>query len=759
MSKKMYRWFPAAAGTVLTLAFSLPVHATAGDTVADRVLGQRRFATAIPYFVDGTILDVADLAIDLSTVPNRVYIASPDLNRVLGWSDIGRFRAGAPADLVLGQPSIFNGTSTGGYLSCPAAPSATAFCRPTRVAVDPAGNLYVADSFNFRVLEFDRPFATDRVADRVFGQRNFTARRLPTGPVDNPLDVAVDSHGDLWAVDPGGSRRVLEYDAPLSHDTRPDRVIEPASVEACTNTGGGPVPPLPCSPSGLEVSPRGDLFVQDQGLFGRGRRELVYRQPLTTDQLPDFTLTPPPGTAGLVDGVFNPAGDLIFVALRQVWRYPAPIGPETVPHTLSPVLSTVFAGRPARDTQGNLYVASYQGPGQGSFVYVVDNPFQAEVARVGRELRTDRGLALPAILAVDRSSSPNHLYVVDAYNRVLGWRDAEGFASGDPADLVLGGSGQPNPDVPGSCSSASASASQFCPYGSFNRGGLAVDSRGNLWMADVDNHRVLEFDRPFESDGVADHVLGQGGSFTSRTCNLGGVSAHSLCFPGALAFDRQDHLYVADLANQRVLLFENPLTSDAAGKVFGQAGFTQGSCNRGRSKPAAATLCLGGVEGESNPRFYGSSSLAVDSRGNLFVADSSNHRVLLFDDPASSDNVADEVFGQDGFHQTLHGTGPRRFAPGSLAVAAAPAGELYVADPGNDRVLAFANPLRDTTADRVFGHADFATGGVLYPDYYYSLPPPTAANLLEPMGVAVDAEGNLYVADTGYDRVLAYDRP
>jgi DNA-binding beta-propeller fold protein YncE len=738
---------------ILTLALSSPAHAAAGDTVADRVLGQRRFSTAIPFYVDGTVLDAADLAIDRSTAPNHIYVASPDLNRVLGWSDLGRFRAGLQADLVLGQPSVYNGTSTDSYLACPAAPSATAFCRPTRVAVDPAGNLYVADSFNYRVLEFDRPFATDRVADRVFGQRNFTARRLPPVPSETPLDIALDTFGDLWAIDPAGSRSVLEYDAPLAHDARPDRVIAAAPLEACSS---GSPQPLPCSPFGLEVSPQGDLYVQDRGPSGN-RRELVYRQPLTTDRLPDFTLTPPPGSVGLVDGAFNPAGDLIFVILRHVWRYPAPIGPDTVPGLLSPELDTVFAGRPALDTRGDLYVASYQGPGRDSSVYVVDNPFQEQVARVGRELKTSQGLALPTIVAVDRSSSPNHLYVVDAYNRVLGWRDAEGFASGAAADLVLDGSGQTVPSVPGFC--FGASASHFCPYGSFNRGSLAVDSRGNLWMADVDNHRVLEFDRPFESDGVADRVLGQGGSFDSRTCNLGGLSARSLCFPGALAFDRQDHLYVADLANQRVLLFENPLTNDAASKVFGQAGFTQDRCNRGRSQPAAATLCLGGVEGESNPRFYGSSSLAVDPRGNLYVADSANNRVLVFADPLGSDTVADAVIGQDGFRQTLNGTGPRRFAPGRLALATAPAGELYIADPGNDRVLELRDPSRDTTADRVFGHAGFTTGGFPYPNYYLPLPPPTAANLYEPMGVAVDAAGNLYVADTAYDRVLRFDRP
>jgi DNA-binding beta-propeller fold protein YncE len=734
------------------LALAMPVHAAAGDTVADAVLGQRRFATAIPYFVDGTVLDDADLAIDRSAVPNRVYIASPDLNRVLGWSDIGRFRAGLQADLVLGQPSVYNGTEIPSYLGCPAVPGAAAFCRPTRVAVDPGGNLYVVDSWNFRVLEFDRPFATDRVADRVFGQRDLASRRLPPEPPGDTLDVAVDFHGDLWMIDPQGSRRILEFDAPPSHDSRPDRVIEPATLEACTS---GPPPGSPCAPFGLEISSREELYVQDRGTFGN--RGLIFRQPLTTDLRFDFTLALLPGAAFPPDGVFNPNGDLIFVASRHVWRYPRTVGPETAPELLSPTLDTAFGGRPALDTRGNLYVANYQGPNQDSTVYVLENPFQAAVAKIGRALKTSRGLALPNVVAVDRGSAPSHLYVVDAYNRVLGWRDAAGFASGEAADLVLDGSGQPNPDLPGSC--FGAASDRFCPYGSFNRGSLAVDSRGNLWMADVDNHRVLEFDRPFESDGVADRVLGQGGSFTSRTCNLGGVSARSLCLPGALAFDRQDHLYVADLANQRVLLFENPLTNDAAGKVFGQAGFTQGSCNRGRSQPGAATLCLGGVEGESNPRFYGSSSLAVDSRGNLYVADTLNTRVLIYRDPLASDAVADAVIGQDGFQQALHGTGARRFSFSRLAIAVAPAGELYVADPGNDRVLEFENPLRNGTADRVFGHADFTTGGFPYPDYYDPLPPPTASNLLEPMGVAVDAEGNLYVADTAYHRVLRFDRP
>jgi sugar lactone lactonase YvrE len=718
---------------ILTLALASPARAAAGDTIADRVLGQRRFGTAIPYFVDGTALDAADIAFDRSAVPNRVYVASPDLNRVLGWSDLGRFRAGAPADLVLGQPSVYNGSYAYSYLRCPAPPSATTFCAPDRVAVDPAGNLYVVDAYNFRVLEFDRPFATDRVADRVFGQASFTARTLPALlPLNFPADLAVDGQGNLWVIDPAGTRRILEYDAPVSRGKgpvpAPDRIIAAAMEAACWNG----TPARPCSPFSLEFSPQGDLYVVD--FTGKSSRQLIYQLPLKTDLKADFTLARAPGSYFQQPGVFDAAGNLVFLASGQVWRYAAPIGPGTQPEVLSPPLDLGLLAQLALDSRGNLYVASYPSAGHDNFVYVVDTPFQAAPARLGSERETNRGLAMPDILAIDRSASPNHLYAVDADNRILGWRDAEGFANGAAADLVLGGS--------------------F--HGSrHNRGGLAVDSHGNLWVADAANHRVLELDRPFESDGVADRVLGQGGSFTSSICNLGGVSARSLCSPGALAFDRQDHLYVADLENHRVLLFAHPETDDAAAKVFGQADFTQALCNRGRLNPGAATLCLGGFAGDY-PVFFGNSSLAVDPQGNLYVVDSINNRVLIYRDPLTSDAtgaVADVVIGQDDFKQKLRGTGPRRFS-GLLAVAVGPRGELYVADSGNDRVLEFRNPLRDTLADRVFGHADFATGGVP------NLPPPaTAANLLTPRAVAVDALGNLYIADTGHDRVLEYDKP
>ena len=74
------------------------------------------------------------------------------------------------------------------------------------------------------------------------------------------------------------------------------------------------------------------------------------------------------------------------------------------------------------------------------------------------------------------------------------------------------------------------------------------------------NNRVLEYDTPLTTDTVADRVFGQGGSFTSNTCNLGGISASSLCNPYGVAVDAAGRLYVADASNSRVLEYDNPLT-------------------------------------------------------------------------------------------------------------------------------------------------------------------------------------------------------
>ncbi len=80
---------------------------------------------------------------------------------------------------------------------------------------------------------------------------------------------------------------------------------------------------------------------------------------------------------------------------------------------------------------------------------------------------------------------------------------------------------------------------------------LALDSSGNLYIADATNNRVLYYPAGITT---ATRVYGQPG-FTTNTGNNGGVSATSLSYPAGVALDGSGNLFVADDSNNRVLMF------------------------------------------------------------------------------------------------------------------------------------------------------------------------------------------------------------
>jgi sugar lactone lactonase YvrE len=329
-----------------------------------------------------------------------------------------------------------------------------------------------------------------------------------------------------------------------------------------------------------------------------------------------------------------------------------------------------------------------------------------------------------------------NLYVADYNNnRVLEYDSPS--TTDTVADRVFGQGGSFNTRT---CNLGGISAASLCqPVGA------AVGAGGNLYVADHDNNRVLEYDSPSTTDTVADRVFGQDGSFNTHTCNLGvGISATSLCVPNSVAMDGAGNLYVADSGNNRVLEYDSPSTTDTvADRVFGQDGsFNTAVCHEGGI--GANTLC--------NPR-----GVALDSVGNLYVADSANHRILEYDSPLTTDTVSDRVFGQGGSFNTAD-CNRGGISANSLCdlrgVALDSVGNLYVADFWNNRVLEYHNPLAtDTVADRVFGQGgSFSSGSV-------NLGGISAASLYYPAALTLDSAGRLYVADNGNNRVLEYDSP
>lgn len=221
---------------------------------------------------------VGGIAVDRNATPNHVYVTDTGNSRVLGWKDASALRNGARPDIVIGQPDFRSTRCNNGGLS------AKSLCQPYGLAVDPAGNLFVADTGNNRVLEYNAPFINDRFADRVFGQDGrFDSRAVNHGGVSAsslyaPFGVAVDAGAHLYVAD-FGNNRVLLFEQPMK-SAKAFRVLgqhgDFASAEC--NSGGISANSL-CGPINLALDRGGNLFVAEN----RNNRVLEFDSPMLTD--------------------------------------------------------------------------------------------------------------------------------------------------------------------------------------------------------------------------------------------------------------------------------------------------------------------------------------------------------------------------------------------------------------------------------------------------------------------------------------------
>ncbi len=333
-------------------------------------------------------------------------------------------------------------------------------------------------------------------------------------------------------------------------------------------------------------------------------------------------------------------------------------------------------------------------------------------------LTNSQQLCHPVGVALDNRSG--RLFVADGdNNRALIWPSAQDFTTGQAASVVLG---QPNFTINQKCSKTNAGS--LC-----DPNNLTVDRNGNLFIADTDGNRVLEFTPPFSTGMSASLVIGQS-SFDSATCLAGSAR---LCAPRDVTLDRNGNLFVADADNNRVLEFNTPLTNgEAAHLVFGQSNFTSNRCNQGGS-PSASSLC--------SPK-----GVTLDEAGNLYVADQDNNRVVMYTHPLTSNPSADGVFGEPNLTTSACNTGASGLcSPHRVAVDAS--GQLIVSDSDNNRVLVYSHPLNSSSADIVFGQPNFTS----------HTPITSATGLAGPQGIATDRHGNLYLTDEDNNRVLRYN--
>lgn len=275
------------------------------------------------------------------------------------------------------------------------------------------------------------------------------------------------------------------------------------------------------------------------------------------------------------------------------------------------------------------------------------------------------------------------------------------------------------------------------------RGAALAAPGGPLFVCDTGHHRLLMWRRTPEADHApADIVIGQRDFACEGRNGKGEPGASTFNVPTGIAA-AEGVLALADAWNHRVLIWLDPpeRTNHPADVVLGQDDFTAVLANRGQDRPRADTLnwCYG---------------VAIHD-GKLFVADTGNRRVLVWDRiPTRNGAPADLVLGQRDFTTRDENAGGE---PGALGMRwphgiAFADGGILVADAGNNRIMAWRKmPERNgAPCDYVIGQPDMGRVDHNRAAYY-----PSARSLNMPYGIAV-LGAHLVVADTANSRLLGF---
>jgi sugar lactone lactonase YvrE len=296
--------------------------------------------------------------------------------------------------------------------------------------------------------------------------------------------------------------------------------------------------------------------------------------------------------------------------------------------------------------------------------------------------------------------------------------------------------------------------------------GVAVDSAGNIYVADSGNHTIREV-TPVGTDWVVTTLAGLAGSAGGAN---GTNSAARFNYPAAVAVDTNGNVYVADSGNNTIRkVTPAGVVTTLAGLASNNTGSTDGTGSAARFNgpanmavdtngnvyladsgnntirevtPAGVVTTLAGLAGHagstdgtnSAARFNLPYGVAVDSAGNLYVADTLNYTIRKVT-PVGTNWVVTTLAGAAGVAGSADGTNSAARFNGPADTAVDTNGNVYVTDFNNDTIRKVTPAGVVTTLAGLVGSSGSADGTG------------SAARFYAPIGVAVDKAGNVYVTE------------
>ncbi|MGZ3833321.1 MAG: T9SS type B sorting domain-containing protein [Mucilaginibacter sp.] len=686
---------------------------------------------------------------------------------------------------IYGQISTFAGS--GGLGAGDGIGTAASFNDPVGLAIDAAGNVYIGDSGNATVRKITPAALVTTFAGKagVRGLVNGTGQAASFG---NTFGLAFDGVGNLYVAD--------EVDNHVVRKITPAAVVTTLAGSGVSGfLNGGPTVAQFNTPSGIALDGAGNVYVADQ--FNNMIRKVTQAGVVST--------LAGSGTAGFMDGnsavanfykpfavVTDPSGN-VYVAdrLNNRIRMVTPAGiVSTVAGNGAPLLvdgtgTNASFDEPSgitMDPLGNLYVSdtkndairkitpagvvttiagnySNAGGNQANFSLPCGIAINAEgnafVAESGNNTITEIVLTgyaldkpLPAglvfnyrtgtISGTPTAVSPSTDYTVTAYNLggsssftlnitvvppappivappVITYQTPQVYTINKAiATLSPKNTGG---DVPktnfGQVSTFAGSGAEGLANGigtaasfSFPKG-VSVDNLGNLYVADDGNYEI----RMITPGGSVSTLAGSG---SAGAANGTGVAA-SFLGPVGLTIDAAGNLYVADLKNNLIRVVSQ------GGQVSTLAG-SPGVVGAINAKGAAAS-------------FNYPSDVAADGAGNIYVVDQGNNLIRKI----TPDGTV-STFAGSGIGGAKDATGTQATFNSPEGIAVDHAGNVYVADDFNNmiRMISPSGVVTTIAGSITAGTAD-GQG--------------TAASFNQPVGIATDAAGNLYIGDTGNNTV------